>query len=312
MMGLGVTAISQESVVKIEPSATPVLFTGISINTSMNERDIAISPDGTEMFYTVYLQPTQFHTIIYCKKEKGGQWSSPQVASFSGKYSDLEPAFTADGQKIFFSSNRPDGSSKTKNYDIWYAEKINGVWMNPKNIGAPVNSAEDEFFPSIAANGNLYFTAAYRDGVGKEDIYLSRWSGGKYAQPVALDTGVNSGFYEFNAFVSPDERYILFTSFGRKDDKGRGDIYMSTKDGKGNWRPAKNIWLINSEKLDYCPFLSFDNKTLFFTSERHAIPESFSERQVSYDKLKAIFNQVQNGTGNIYQISWEAVMQSVQ
>ncbi len=305
------TAISQESKPDIKSLAIPVLFTGTSINTSMNERDIAISPDGTEMFYTVYLQPTQFHTIIYCKKAKNGTWSAPQVASFSGKYSDMEPAFTADGQKVFFSSNRPDGSSKTKNYDIWYAEKMNGVWMNPKNVGTPVNTTSDEFFPSIAANGNLYFTAAYKDGVGKEDIYVSRLSGGKYTRPVALDTGVNSGFYEFNAFVSPDERYLLFTSFGRKDDKGRGDIYMSSKDDKGNWSPAKNLWPVNSEKLDYCPFVSFDNKTLFFTSERHTIPESFSDRQVSYDRLKSLFNQVQNGTGNIYQVSWDAVMQSV-
>jgi hypothetical protein len=141
---------------------------------------------------------------------------------------------------------------------------------------------------------------------------VSRWNDDKYAQPVALDTGVNSGLYEFNAFVSPDERYILFTSFGRKDDKGRGDIYISSKDEKGNWRPAKNVRLINSERLDYCPFISFDNKTLFFTSERHTIPESFSDKQASYDQLKALFKQVQNGAGNIYQISWEAVMQSVQ
>jgi WD40-like Beta Propeller Repeat len=96
-------------------------------------------------------------------------------------------------------------------------------------------------------------------------------------ESVALDTGVNSALYEFNAFVSPDEQFILFTAFGRKDDKGRGDIYVSTKNEKGNWLPAKNLEVINSEKLDYCPIVSFDNKTLFFTSERHVIPESFGE-----------------------------------
>lgn len=306
-----ITSLSQESVMNMKSSATPVLFTETLINTSMNERDITISPDGTEMFYTVYLQPTLFHTIIYCKKDKTGKWSSPQVASFSGVYSDMEPSFTPDGQKVFFSSNRPGGSPETKNYDIWYVEKVNEVWLNPKNVGPTVNTAENEYFPSLAANGNLYFTAAYSRGIGKEDIYMARWKDGKYSEAMPLDTAVNSGLYEFNAFVSPDERYILFTSFGRKDDKGRGDIYMSTKDEEGNWLPAKNCWLINSERLDYCPFVSFDNKTLFFTSERHTIPGSFSSNQVSYDKLKDLYNQVQNGTGNIYQISWEAVVQSV-
>lgn len=312
IIGFRITAQSQESISKIKPSAaTPVLFAESSINTSMNERDLAISPDGTEMFYTVYLAPAHFHCIIYCKKEKTGKWSSPQVASFSGTHSDLEPAFSADGQKLFFSSNRPDGNSTKKNYNIWFVEKTNGTWTNPHSVGSPVNTSADEFFPSVAANGNLYFTAAYPGGIGKEDIYVAKWKDNKYAEPVPLDTSVNSGFYEFNAFVTPDEQYLLFTSFGRKEDKGGGDIYMSSKDHNGNWRSAKNVSLINSEKLDYCPFVSFDNKTLFFTSERHTLPGSLNNTRVSYDKLKALFNQVENGTGNIYQVSWDAVKASV-
>ena len=304
------SSFSQESVSNLRP-ATPVLFTGVAINTSMNERDLAISPDGTEMFYTVLMQASLFHTLIYCKKDKTGKWSSPQVASFSGMYSDMEPAFTIDGKKLFFSSNRPDSVSKTKNYDIWYVEKIDGIWKNPKNVGSPVNTPENEYFPSVAANGNLYFTAAYEKGVGKEDIYVCAWTNGKYSEAVALDTGVNSGLYEFNAFISPDESYILFTSFGRKDDKGRGDIYLSRKDERGRWLPAKNLWMINSNKLDYCPFVSFDKKTLFFTSERHGIPDSFIEKRLSYETIKQISQQVQNGTGNIFQVSWDAIIQDI-
>lgn len=302
---------SQGSANKIITSATPVLFTEFALNTGMNERDMAISPDGTEMFYTVLLQPTLFHTILSCKKDKKGKWSKPQVASFSGIYSDMEPAFSADGLKLFFSSNRPWDSLKQKNYDIWYVEKVNGQWTNPINAGPQVNTSANEFYPSVASNGNLYFTAEYSKGIGKEDIYVARWKDGKYLESIALDTGVNSGLYEFNAYVSPDEKYILFTSFGRRDDKGRGDIYFSKKDGKGNWLPAKNLEIINSDKLDYCPFVSFDNKTLFFTSERHSIPGTFISRQVTYEELKAIYQQVQNGTGNIYQVNWEAVLQSV-
>ncbi|HKH61759.1 MAG TPA: hypothetical protein VKA49_13050 [Flavitalea sp.] len=306
-----IQSLSQQAAKNLLSAGTPVLATDILINTTMNERDIAISPDGTEMFYSVYLQPSLFHAIIYCKKDKGGKWSSPQVALFSGKYSDMEPAFAPDGKKLFFSSNRSDTSSKNKNYDIWYVEKVNGQWLNPRNVGAPINTPENEYYPSVAANGNLYFTAAYKKGIGREDIYVARWEDGKYLDPVALDTGVNSALYEFNAFVSPDEKYILFTSYGRNDDKGRGDIYLSTRDEKGNWRPAKNVWMINSDKLDYCPFVSFDRKTLFFTSERHSIPDSFIEEQLTYQKLKSLHQQVENGAGNIYQVSWDAVMQSL-
>ena len=289
----------------------PILFTDAPINTNMNERDIAISPDGKEMFYTVVLQPTLFHTMLYCKKDKNGNWTAPQVASFSGKYSDMEPAFSPDGKKLFFSSNRPDSLTKTINYDIWYVEKSKTEWVTTTKLGPEVNTSANEYFPSVATSGNLYFTATYDKGIGKEDIFVSKWIDGKYSSSVPLDTGVNSSLYEFNAFVSPDESYILFTSFGRKDDKGRGDIYLSSKNGEGKWLPAKNLAIINSDKLDYCPFVSFDNKTLFFTSERHHIPEVFKGYKATYDEIKRLFQQPQNGTGNIYQVSWEAVLQSI-
>ena len=302
---------SQDSYKKPPTAQLPVLFTLAPINTNMNERDIAISPDGKEMFYTVVLQPTLFHTILYCKKDNNGNWTAPQVASFSGIYSDMEPAFSPDGKKLFFSSNRPDTLRKIINYDIWYVEKSKNEWINPKNLGPEVNTASNEYYPSVASNGNLYFTAEYDKGTGKEDIFICKLIDGKYSPSIPLDTGINSPLYEFNAFVSPDESYILFTSFGRKDDKGRGDIYFSSKDDKGNWLPAKNLAIVNSDKLDYCPFVSFDSKTLFFTSERHLVPEKFNGNKATYEDLKRLFQQRQNGTGNIYQVSWEAVLQSI-
>lgn len=306
-----VTVFSQRSMEQNKFYGIPQLFSKPVINTFMNERDFAISPDGNEIFYTVYLSQSQFHSIIHCMKDRQGNWSQPKIAIFSGVYSDMEPAFSSDGKKIFFSSNRPEGTSPKKDYDIWFVEKKKDGWGTPQNIGPIVNTSANEFFPSVAANGNLYFTASYEGGVGKEDIFIARWKDGKYAEPIALDTGVNSPLYEFNAFVSPDEQIILFTSYGRKDDSGRGDIYMSTKDSTGKWMTAKNLQLINSDKLDYCPFLSFDKKTLFFTSERHNIPSFFPGSGLTYDRLKDLHEQIENGSGNIYQVSWEAVVRSL-
>ncbi|MBK8496879.1 MAG: PD40 domain-containing protein [Chitinophagaceae bacterium] len=159
---------------------------------------------------------------------------------------------------MFFSSNRPLSGSEIKDFDIWVVEKENGKWGEPRNLGAPVNTKEDEFYPSITKTGNLYFTAAYKNGIGKEDVFMAKLENGKYGEPVPLDTAVNSKTYEFNAFVSPDEDFIIFTSYGRKDDNGRGDLYMSIKDASGNWQPAKHLSMLNSAKLDYCPFVSFD------------------------------------------------------
>lgn len=289
------------------PESARIFGEGI-ISTDMYERDMAISPDGKEMFYTIVSPLNTFSAIIYLQKDEKNNWSRPEVASFSGEYSDMEPAFTTDGKKLFFVSNRPLSGDSAKDFDIWYVEKANGKWVHPVNIGKPVNTDANEFYPSIATNGNLYFTAEYKIGKGKEDIYIAKWGNGKYGDPVSLDSAVNSSLYEFNAFVSPDEQFIIFSSFGRSDDKGKGDLYISKKDASGKWTPAKNMGAVNSDRLDYCPFVSFDKKIFFFSSDRSSLKGTFVGSPATYQSLVDQRNSILNGQSNIYWISLDKVL----
>lgn len=308
---ISVTASAQQQVQLDQPPGSAGLVAPGLISTGLSERDFALSPDGTEIFYTLQSPQGMFQTILQMKKLANRNWSKPEVAPFAGKYSDLEPAFTPNGKKLFFASNRPVSGTEIKDFDIWVVEKENGKWGEPKNIGTTVNTAADEFYPSITKSGNLYFTAAYKNAIGKEDIYLARWENGKYSEPSPMDTAINSKMYEFNAFVSPDEDFIIFTSYGRKDDKGRGDLYMSTKDAAGKWQPAWNLALLNSEKLDYCPFVSVDKKILFFTSERINLKKMYPGKPVTKDELYNSLTSPQNGGGDIYWISLASVMQGI-
>lgn len=276
------------------------------ISTRMNERDFAVSPDGKEIYFTVTTPRSSLQTIVSCTKQKDGTWSSPEVVSFSGTYSDLEPAFSSDGKTLYFASNRPVAGVEKKDFDIWKVSRQRDGWATPENLGAPVNTDGDEFYPSIARNGNLYFTATYDNGIGKEDIFVSTWNGKSYSSPVPLDTTVNSATYEFNAFVSPDEDYIIFTSYGRKDDMGRGDLYISVKQN-GKWQPSVHLKELNSSALDYCPYVSPDGKTLFFTSERHSLPSQL-EKKGTYATFKQINDSPLNGSGNIYRIDFIEVL----
>ncbi len=300
-------SMAQKTFALTNPPAQAEIF---GLSTGFSERDFAISPDGAEIYYTLQSPQGVFQTIVYCKKSINGTWSKPEIAPFAGKYSDLEPAFSADGKKLYFASNRPKQGTMPKDFDIWVVNKENGHWGEPQNLGDIINTPEDEFYPAIARNGNLYFTAAYKTAVGKEDIFVSKFEQGKYSQPVPLDTAVNSKTYEFNAFVSPDEDYIIFTSYGRKDDMGRGDLYMSIKDASGKWLPAQNLSMLNSNRLDYCPFVSPDKKILFFTSERINIPNTYISSPVKIDDLLETYTSPQNGAGDIYWVSFEKIMET--
>ena len=223
-----------------EPPADSIkLFAPGTISNEFGNRDMAISPDGNEIFYTMQYARGLISVIMHTKKING-KWSTPEVASFSGIYNDLEPAFSFDGTKLFFVSNRAlNNEGKTKDYDIWFVTKENGDWVQPGNVGAPVNSEKDEFYPSITKQGNIYFTRAVEGR--EEDILFSRFLNGKYEDPKALPNAINSVNDEFNAFIDPNEQFIIFSVYGRKDDNGGGDLYMSKKNEKGEWMQAVNL-----------------------------------------------------------------------
>jgi Tol biopolymer transport system component len=134
----------------------PAIFGPGVISDGLPNRDLAISPSSDELFYTLQYG-TQFNAILYCKKVNN-LWSKPAIAWFSGKYGDLEPAFSPDGKRLYFTSNRPltDTGKEAKDFDIWYINKTANKWGAPVNMGSVINTAKDEFYASVTKNGNLY------------------------------------------------------------------------------------------------------------------------------------------------------------
>jgi hypothetical protein len=137
-------------------------------------------------------------------------------------------------------------------------------------------------------------------GIGGEDIFISEYQNGKYQMPKPLPVEINSAFGEFNAYISPTENLIIFGSSGRADEIGGGDLYMSRKDAKGHWSPSEIMGEpINSEKLDYCPFIDWESRNFYFVSERVEYKKTKLE---SVNSLREIANSTLNGFGNIYKI----------
>lgn len=145
------------------------------LNPFLNVRDFSISEDGNETFFTVQSPNQEISQIAYIKKEKNN-WSEPQLLPFNNEYSYLEPFLADNGNRLYFASDRPLDKTKVekKDFDIWYVERKNknSEWSEPINIGKPVNSDLNEFFPTLSDNKNLYFTMESPTGMGKDDIYF--------------------------------------------------------------------------------------------------------------------------------------------
>lgn len=289
---------SGEYVGQPAPDSIPKLFGENFISTGMRERDAAFSPDGNEFYFTVMAKG---NGVLLFVEQVNGKWTKPELVSFSGKYSDLEPFVSTDGQKLYFASNRPmDGEGDPKDYDIWFAERTEKGWGEPQNIGKPISTEKNEFYPTITLSGSIYFTAEYEDAVGGEDIYVSEFIDGKYQKAKNIGGGVNSKRGEFNSYVSPNEDFLIYSTWGREDGFGGGDLYISFMDDKGIWSEAKNMGdKINSKFLEYCPGFTSDGKYFFYTSS--TADNNFGEPgELTYKKLTEMLNKPQNGDSDIY------------
>jgi hypothetical protein len=253
------------------PGMTPEIFAPGIVSTELNTRDMAISPDGKEIYFCVNLANYTFSTILVTR-ERNGAWTRPEVMEHMDdpRHWNIEPCISADGKKFFFMSNRPDPTRNEAkgDEDIWVMDRVGAGWGEPRNLGLPVNSDSPEFFPSLTRDGTLYFTRREESGV--EHIFRSRLRDGRYQEPEKLPPQVNSGQTRFNAFVAPDESYIIVPVYGRKDSLGSTDYYVSFRDPDDTWSEAVNLGdKINTPGgSEYSASVSPDGRYLFFMSSR--------------------------------------------
>jgi hypothetical protein len=270
------------------PGETPELFAPGIVSTGMYTRDIAITPDGKEIYFGLVVGP--WATILETHLTPRG-WTRPEVAPFArdARFFNLEPAISPDGKRFFFLSTRVPGPRSPEpgeirawvNQDIWVMDRVGDGWGEPYNLGAPVNSADAEFFPSLGRDGTLYFTRSPAGG-GESYIYRSKLVDGRYQEPEKLPAQVNSTPSQYNAFVAPDQRFLVFSTQDRKDGRGSADYYISFRGPDDTWTGPVNLGdVVNSPMgAEFSPYVSPDGRFFFFMAVKprpqSEIPDSLT------------------------------------
>ena len=271
------------------------------VSNGFNNRDVAMMPDGSEFYYAVNMRNFDLSTIFAVQKV-GDEWRGPWVAPFakdkSVKY--LEPAISPDGSKFFFVASNRDGRN---NNDIWVMDRETGGWGEPVKLGDTINTIVSETFPSITNDGTLYFSRV-SDNPGVEYIYRSRWLNGQYSEAEKLPDNVNSGTTQFNAFVAPDESYLILSVYGREDSIGSIDYYIVYRNRDDEWSEPINLGdrINTAGAQEYSSFVSRDGKYFFFMSTRLPTEENPGNDSYSLTGLTEIFNHPENGNSDIYWI----------
>ena len=278
----------------------PTLFAEGVISTGDFDSHPAFAPDGKTVYFDRSTPTFNLWTILVSRFERG-KWSTPEVAPFSGQYSDADPFITYDGARFYFISNRPVAGKTVPDLDIWVMEKTAAGWSKPKNVEAPINSPGSEWYPTVAANGTIYFGSDRQGGKGRTDIYRSRPVDGKYAAAENLGEAINTQFNEFEPLIAPDESFLIFMGGGRPDGRGGFDLYISYN-RSGAWTKPVNLGdKINSVGNEYSPTISPDGKYFFWTSTR-GFADKLLEKRLDYQELMDRLRSPRNGLGDIYQI----------
>jgi Tol biopolymer transport system component len=273
------------------------------ISTNQDEFGAMPDKDWTVMYFNRSI-PAHYHYVMYLSRFEKGKWRMPEVLPFSGMYRDSDPVISSDGKTLYFVSDRPAEGLEANRFHAWAVERNGKGWKNLRALSGPVNEKGNTEFISFAANGNLYFTSDR--GGASFDVYCSRLVNGKYQEPESLGTAVNGSRYTIEAFVSPDESYILLGSFAQ-DSLGNADLYISYNKN-GAWQKPVNLGsTINTRGRDYSPRISPDGKYLLFSSEKGFSTDK-REHPVTYDEFAQKVRGTMNGLGNIYRIPMDYVL----
>ena len=259
------------------PGSTPVVFAPGLISTGLYTRDMAISKDGREMYFCVSDTAV---TAIFETRLVDGRWTEPAIAPFSGKgFLDFEPALSPDDQKLYFLSNRPplDQSAAPgwTHQNIWVTTRTEAGWSEPQLVGESVSTDENEFFPSPVDGGALYFTRSGKNAPAR--IYKALFADGRYEKPEALPFDVPEGGILFNAFVSPQEDFLITCALHIDPTNTDQDYYVGFKTSEGKWGRLIKLGPEIDTPGDNAnsAYVSPDGRYLFFSSSRKGreIPE---------------------------------------
>jgi outer membrane protein OmpA-like peptidoglycan-associated protein len=201
-------------------------------------------------------------------------------------FGEVAPIITPDGNTLYFTrSKHPENILDQKNkdaeilQDIWYSAKnAQGLWAAAKNLGRPVNDEGMNAAATASANGNsLYILNVYgKDGTRSIGLSKTTLNGGKWSFPEEIvitdfqakkNDDSETPATEFT--ISHDEN-ILIMGLNRVPSFGNNDLYVSFREKDGNYsRPINMGNVLNTADNEGTPFLSADNKTLYFNSEGH-------------------------------------------
>ena len=237
-----VTAFASAALCEASPhhfriAGKPELFAPAVVSTAAAEIRLTISPDGrTALWFSRDRAGGAGGYDIWMSRHVASGWGDAVPVPFNSIGRDFDPAFSADGRFVYFSSDRPGGAGG----DDIYRVAVTGEGFGPaENLGASVNSAGNEFAPMLSRDGGrLLFSSDRAGGKGGHDLFIATFRDNGFASARRLGGEINTGAHEFDATFLDDDAIV----FARAQDfsSSRVDLFYASAEG-GAWDSGQRL-----------------------------------------------------------------------
>ncbi|NOU20151.1 MAG: hypothetical protein HOO91_21560 [Bacteroidales bacterium] len=197
---------------------------GNLINNELPNTNAVISGDGSTLAYS---NVTKTGNDIFVANKVNGKWAAPKkITTQLGDKYFVTCFLSYDGKDLYLYLDDP------KNLDLYVTTIEKNKWIKPLKFEKPINSKSNETHACLTKDGNtIYFISDRKGGLGGFDIYKSVVNEkGVWGEPVNLGTEINTKFNEATPFLSPDEKYLFFSSEGH-EGMGGFDIFYVNLEG---------------------------------------------------------------------------------
>ena len=270
------------------PDSIPQIFgKGIVSVKGRFDMGFTISPDGKSMAFGVANESDPEETGIFLMNYINGKWTSPDRSFLPNNINTFFPMFSPSGNELYFAKSIDESPT-----DLWVAEYIEKKAVNPHPLDSTFNSKSREAGHSKSESGSFYFTSN-RDDQHQccGDIYYAQLESGEYSRIQKSDV-LSSEADEESLFLSPDENYIIVQAW-KYESESKHDLYISYRTKKGAWTIPKRLnSYINGKEIEQRPFVSPDNKFLFFsrTSVMQENEQDVYDSDIYWVSTKSVFS----------------------
>lgn len=202
---------------------------GKKLNGKMHDGPVCFSRNNTYLAFTRNNYETErkdrvINLEICFSTLTDGKWSDPEPFYLNNiDYSVGHPSLSADGNTMYFSSNKSGGYGGADIYKV--SRNAQGDWSAAENMGTEINTEGDEMFPYFEEkNGILFFASNGRFGLGGLDIFVCPLNGGSAGEAVNAGAPMNTTSDDF-AFIADSSLDKGYLSSNRAGGKSGDDIY---------------------------------------------------------------------------------------